>query len=67
MNDTSLKLHDFWEQNMFLDVYANGKMARIIDADNDQPILFVDEESGTLHLHKFGFYKNKEDKWIMIR
>ena len=67
MNDPDLKLHDFWDQNMMLDIYANGKMARIVDQDNDQPILFVDKDSGTLHLHKFGFYKNKNNKWIMIR
>jgi len=67
MNDPSLKLHDFWLENMFLDIFANGKMARIIDKDNDQPILFVDKESGTLHLHKFGFYKNKNNEWILIR
>ncbi|RDH83849.1 MAG: hypothetical protein DIZ80_06860 [endosymbiont of Galathealinum brachiosum] len=67
MNDPSLALHEFWTEGMKLEIIANGKMARITDTDKDQPILFIDKESGTLHLHKFSFYKSNNDEWIMIR
>ena len=67
VSDSSLELYDFWTEGMKLDVYADGKMARIINKDTTQPIIFVDREAGAIHTHKFGFYKNKENKWVMIR
>ena len=64
-----LELYKFWDKNMILDIYANGKLARIIGstAPTIQPIVYLDRGAGILHKHKFGFYKNKEGKWIMIR
>ena len=67
VGDTTLELYDFWIDDMKLDIYANGKLARIINEDTTQPIIFVDREAGAIHAHKFGFYKNNNDEWIMIR
>lgn len=50
-----------------LDVFANGKMARIVDKENDSPIVYMEKSSRLLSFLKFGFYKNKNGEWIMIR
>lgn len=69
MLDDSLELYTFWDQNMILDVYGNGKLARIIGNTEPSihPVIYLDREAGLLHKHKYGFYKSKDDKWIMIR
>ena len=68
-SNPELELYTFWDKNMVLDIYANGKLARIIGdtAPTIQPIIYLDRDAGILHKHKFGFYKNNDDKWIMIR
>ena len=53
--------------NNKLDIYADGKMARIINIAQYHPILFVDNTQGIVHTMKFGFYKNQQGEWIMIR
>jgi len=69
MNNSDLELYTFWEKNMILDIYANGKLARIIGntAPTIQPIIYLDRDAGLLHKHKFGFYKSVDGKWILIR
>ena len=61
------KLLQFHTNHSMLDVFSNGKMARIIDISQYHPIVFRNTENGLLHRLKFGFYKNKAGKWIMIR
>ncbi len=69
MENNDLELYTFWEKDMVLDIYANGKLARVIGNTEPsiQPIIFLDRDSGNLHLHKFGFYKSTDGKWILIR
>lgn len=67
MNDPELELYDFNSENMEIEILANGKLARIVDADYDQPILYFNSQSQLLHLYKFMFYLNDENKWIMVR
>jgi len=67
MNDNDLELYDFWTEGMVLDIYANGRLARLINEDTTQPIIFIDRSAGAIHTHKFGFYKDKNNEWILIR
>lgn len=51
-----------------LDIYANGKLARIVDADGDELLIAYRRTDGELFsFQKFGFYKSKQGEWIMIR
>ena len=49
------------------DIYANGRMARIISVAEYHPFIFKHKTMNIIHTMKFGFYKNKAGKWIMIR
>jgi len=61
------ELYEFLLHRSKLDVFANGKMARIVNVANYHPVLFYEEETGLVHTMKFGFYKNQQGEWIMIR
>lgn len=50
-----------------IDIYANGKIAQIIDQDKRTPIVYYNKNVKMLNIQKFGFYKNKAGEWIMIR
>jgi len=51
-----------------LNIYANGKLARIIDGKHRKsPILYIQKKSQNISFNKFSFYKNKAGEWIMIR
>ncbi len=50
-----------------LNIYANGKIANIIDQDQRTPIVYLNTKVKALNIQKFGFYKNKSGEWIMIR
>ena len=67
MMDDELELYEFWTEGMVLDIYANGRLARIINEDTTQPIIFIDRSAGSIHTHKLGFYKNTNNEWILIR
>ncbi len=67
MNNPNLELYDFHTDGMKLDIIGNGRLARISDQDHDQPILYYEAKPSLLHLYKFIFFLNKENKWIMIR
>lgn len=51
-----------------LNIFANGRLARIVVNDRfHQPVLFTEPKARLYHFHTFGFYLNKENKWVMIR
>jgi len=50
-----------------LDVFANGKIVKIIDQDKRTPIVYYSKKVKMLNIQKFGFYKNKAGEWVMIR
>lgn len=51
-----------------LNIYANGKLANIIDEKNkDSLITYLNKKVRMVNFQKFGFYKNKNNEWIMIR
>ena len=50
-----------------IDVYANGKIARILEQDGRSPIIYLNKNVKMLNIQKFGFYKNKAGEWVMIR
>ncbi len=62
-------LDDFFtdKDELKLDIYADKRMARIIDVASYHPIIFTEKERGLIHTMKFGFYKNQQGEWIMIR
>jgi len=67
MVDDKLKLFKLFTDNMRLDIVGNGKLARIVDNEFTQPILFTEPAARLFHFHKFMFYLNKDNQWVMIR
>ena len=67
MNDPNLVLYDFHTDDVELEVVGNGKLARIRDYDDTQPIFYYQTNADLLHFHKFMFYLNNDNQWIMIR
>jgi len=56
------------KRKYILKVHANGLIAEILDTqDNKSPIMYLNPNTRLISFQKFGFYKNKEDKWVMIR
>jgi len=62
-----VELRKFSAHQRKLDIYANGKMARLINFVQYHPVVFQNKEKGLIHKLKFGFYKNKQGEWVMIR
>jgi len=50
-----------------LEVFGNGKLARIMDGGDIHPILFIDNETEQFYLPQFKWYLNKNKEWILIR
>ncbi len=50
-----------------LDIFSNGKMARILDQKNRSPIVYLSRRAKIINIQKFVFYKNKAGEWVMIR
>ena len=67
LDDADAKLSEFLVQGGKFDIYANGRMARIIDAAEYHPFVFLHKTMDIIYTMKFGFYKNKEGQWLMIR
>ncbi len=54
------------EFGLKLDIIANGKLARIVDDSNIQPILYIIKSQRMSIKYKYNFYKNKQGEWIYI-
>jgi len=67
MMKDGLELNDFHTDGVELEILGNGKLARIRDFDNIQPIFFYEPKPGLFHFYKFMFYLNNDNKWVMIR
>ena len=67
IDDIDSKLSDFITRKTKLDIYANGRMARIVNAAQYHPFVFLHKTMNIVHTMKFGFYKNQQGEWIMIR
>ncbi len=67
VNDTDSKLSEFRTKNTKFDIYADGRMARIVDVAQYHPFVFLHKTMNIVHTMKFGFYKNQKGEWIMIR
>ena len=67
LDDTDSRLSDFHTENTRFDIYAGGRMARIIDVASYHPVVFLHKTMNIVYTMKFGFYKNQAGKWIMIR
>jgi len=52
-----------------IDIYANGRIAQIIELTKSKrsPIVYYNKNVKMLNIQKFGFYKNQQGEWIMIR
>jgi len=49
-----------------LDIFADGKLARITNDTGIQPILYIVKKARMSIKYKFSFYKNKQGEWIYI-
>ncbi|TQV85882.1 hypothetical protein [Aliikangiella coralliicola] len=67
MQNVSLELNDLFLDGMTFEVSANGKLARIKNYLNAQPIFYYDPKSRLFHLYKFMFFLDKNNQWVMIR
>ena len=67
LDDVESELSEFRTTNIKLDVYANNRMARVIDGAQYHPFVFLHKTMNIVHTLKFGFYKNKAGEWVMIR
>ncbi len=59
-NEKSKKLH------LKLDIFANGKLARIVSNTGTQPIMYIVNKARITIKYKFSFYKNKQGEWVYI-
>jgi len=51
-----------------MQIYGNKKLARIIDEKgNESLVTYLNKNVRMVNFQKFGFYKNKNGEWIMIR
>lgn len=51
-----------------LEVYADGKLAHLVDEYGlDSGIVYLNKEVEMVSFQKFGFYKNSEGEWVLIR
>jgi len=53
-------------QGMKLDIMANGKLARIVNDGQIQPILYIIKSQRMKIKYRYNFYLNKEGEWILI-
>jgi len=67
LDNGDAELNDFYTEGVKLDIFANGKMARIVDIGLYHPVVFVHKTKDLIYTLKFGFYKNQQNKWVMIR
>ncbi len=66
-DDPDSKLSEFHTETTKLDIYAGGRVARIVDVAPYHPVVFVHKTMNIVYTMKFGFYKNKKGDWVMIR
>ena len=68
LNHPTAQLYNqLYTEDTKLEILANEKLARIIDGAGNQPVVFVDDESGLIHAAQFLWYKNKHNEWVLIR
>lgn len=53
-------------QGMKLDIIANGKLARIVNDGDVQPVLFIIKSQRMKIKYRYNFYLNNEGDWIYI-
>lgn len=49
-----------------LDIVANGKLARIVNDDSIQPVMYIVKKARVMVKYKYLFYKNKNGEWVYI-
>lgn len=67
LNNSNAELYDFFTDGVKLDIFGNGKLARIVDIGLYHPVVFVHKTEDIVYTQKFSFYKNQKDEWVMIR
>jgi hypothetical protein len=51
-----------------LDIYGNGRLARLLNHRGEEAIIvYLNKEARMTSRQKFGFYKNKDGEWVMVR
>jgi hypothetical protein len=64
--DQDLELIDFFTDDMNLEIFANGKLARIRNYSGAEPIIFWEEATGTTHMHTFMFMLLGGNQWVLV-
>ena len=67
LNNNNYELHELHTDGSKLDVFANGKLARIVDAGFYHPVVYLHKTEDLIYKLKFAFYKNQNNEWVMIR
>jgi len=63
-----ITLHEFFDKEILeLQIFANGRLARLMTPSGIQPVVYMQKNPTLAHLHKFMFYKNEKNQWVMIR
>lgn len=68
INHEKVKIYNqvFLDHTKF-EIVGNGKLARIIDGGQIQPIVFVHDDTEQLYQAQFLWYLNKSNEWVLIR
>jgi len=64
MTDPNVRLADFVPASTRLQIFGNGRLARLVDPEGESPIMF--DESG-LDVHVDFMYCRSANQWIQIR
>lgn len=71
INDNDWKLGDLdkllQKFDYRLDIFGNNKLVHIVDQKERSPIVYLNKHVKMLNIQTFGFYKNQNNEWVMIR
>jgi len=67
LDDRRRKLDKFRRAGMHMEVYGEGRLARIVDEDGDGPIAFLIGSGGEVAEYvKAGYFRDERGRWIMV-
>jgi hypothetical protein len=67
MDDKERKVSAFRVEGMRMEVFGNGRLARLADEDGDGPISFVVGDGALAEYVKATFCKDERGRWLMVR
>ncbi|MGH9900493.1 MAG: hypothetical protein ACRD68_01500, partial [Pyrinomonadaceae bacterium] len=67
MADPDLTLHPFSEDGLRLEVFGNKRLARLVDANGDSPVIFVMTDRSLAFYMNMVYCNTAGDGWLQIR